>query len=129
MRLARHFLELHGERYDLPGVKLGADAVRALEAHDFPGNVRELEHWIESALVLTGAGGTIHAAHFPTVRQVAAQVVEHGVRLPLDLTLEQASRRYVRAVLDDAAGNKAEAARRLGASRNTVLRAVKNDPA
>ena len=45
MRLARHFLELHGERYDLPGVKLGADAVRALETHDFPGNVRELEHW------------------------------------------------------------------------------------
>jgi len=128
LRLCRHFLELHGDRYQLPGIHLGEDATAAIAAHTFPGNVRELEHWIESAIVLTGAGGTIHAAHFPSIR-IAASAPEArsgaGVRLPLDLSLDEASRRYVEAVLDDVDGNKAEAARRLGTSRNTVLRAVK----
>ena len=63
-----------------------------------------------------------------TVRADAPVVDDRAVRLSLDLSLEEASRRYVRAVVDDAAGNKAEAARRLGASRNTVLRAVKDQP-
>lgn len=127
-RLSRHFLELHAERYALFDMRLGDDAVAAIAAHDFPGNVRELEHWIESAMVLAGDDRVLRAHHFPATRAPATQAtpVRPGVWLPLELTLEEASRRYVRAVLDASAGNKAEAARRLGASRNTVLRATRS---
>ncbi len=45
--------------------------------------------------------------------------------MPLGLTLEEASRRYIRATVDACDGNKTEAARRLGVGRNTVGRALK----
>ena len=42
--------------------------------------------------------------------------------LPLGLTLDEATRRYVQATLDACDGNKAEAARRLEIGRNTIGR-------
>ena len=138
LRLARHFVELHGARYERTRASLADDAIAALLAHSFPGNVRELEHWIESALVLVDDDQVIRAHHFPHVAHAAHSM--HGeitgspsnqtgnpsVSIPLNLSLEQATQRFVRAVLDDVGGNKTEAARRLGASRNTVLRATRS---
>ena len=47
--------------------------------------------------------------------------------LPLGMTLEEATRRYVQATLDACDGNKAEAARRLEIGRNTIGRMFSRD--
>jgi len=51
-----------------------------------------------------------------------AGVPPGGVVLPADLTLDEASRRYMQATVDACDGNRTEAARRLGVGRNTITR-------
>ncbi len=119
--LARHFLGVYSRRHRRDGVTLGDACLAAMAAHRWPGNVRELEHAIERAVVLSD--GVVEPAHLgllpslPSERPPGA-----GVTLPLDLSLEEASRRYCEAVLSAAGGNSSEAARRLRVGRNTLAR-------
>ncbi len=131
-RLARHFGEAFGKRYGRE-VRFEAHAIGALRSHDFPGNVRELEHAIESATVLA-PDGVIRLDRLPLARAtlLASAPPEDAVsaaavaEIPLGLSLERASAAYVRAVVASVGGNRSEAARVLGVSRNTVARALRD---
>jgi Nif-specific regulatory protein len=90
--------------------------------------VRELEHWIESAIVLSPSG-VIRASHLP-VRRSPGERTERsgegaGAGVPMGLALDEATRRYIAATVTACDGNKAEAARRLGIGRNTIARLLK----
>lgn len=61
--LADHFLGCMAAALAMPTPRLGADAVRILEAHSWPGNVRELQHVMERASILVENGSTIAASH------------------------------------------------------------------
>ncbi len=128
--LAAHFAGLYAKRYGRPVPRLSAEALSALHAHTWPGNVRELEHWVESAVVLS-RDGAIRPEHLP--RGASGRVEERAaapadaVALPGGLTLEAALRRYTEATLQAVGGNKAEAARRLGISRNRLSRTLKGE--
>jgi transcriptional regulator with GAF, ATPase, and Fis domain len=50
--LAVHFLNLHAQRTGKPVTHLDPEAVEALAAYDWPGNIRELENVLERAVVL-----------------------------------------------------------------------------
>ncbi|HEY5895885.1 MAG TPA: sigma-54 dependent transcriptional regulator [Chthoniobacterales bacterium] len=50
--LARYFLTKHAKRYSKTIVGLEEAAIRSLLAHTFPGNVRELDHIIERAVLM-----------------------------------------------------------------------------
>src|SRR6185369_15360502 len=52
--LARHFLERCSREHNKTIRALSPDALRALDAYSFPGNVRELENIIERAVALAG---------------------------------------------------------------------------
>lgn len=125
--LARHFTALHAARHDRPELKLDA-FLPALLSHSWPGNVRELEHWVESATVLAGPGGELADDLLPPSARSVPPPGSAGFRLPLGLPLTEVSIRYIRATVEACGGNKAEAARRLGVGRNTVLRAMKRAP-
>ncbi len=135
--LARHFADVYAHRYARPAPELDAAALAAIRAHSWPGNVRELEHWIESAVALA-PDGRLTASHLPARRmsregsgpapQPAAAPpppAEGEVGIPLGLSLDEASRRYVDATVRACEGNKTEAARRLGIGRNTIGRALR----
>jgi Nif-specific regulatory protein len=122
LELARHFLERAARRYDRRVPILGAAVRERLVSHAWPGNVRELEHWMESALVLA-THGTVELAHLPTPR--ARKGGTRGLQLPMDLTLDEAARRYAEAVLEAEQGHRARAAARLGIGRNTLARMLK----
>jgi transcriptional regulator with GAF, ATPase, and Fis domain len=133
--LARHFAERYAERYGRPHPHFDPQALALLVAHDFKGNVRELEHWIESAIVLAEDGRIVRdllpqsrrspERKDPPLEQPGDSPADAGqLVLPLGLTLDEVSRRYVEAVLTSVGGNKTEAARRLGVGRNTVARAM-----
>jgi Nif-specific regulatory protein len=140
-QLAIHFADMYAKRYKRPPPVFEPDALAVLRAHTWPGNVRELEHWVESAVALA-PDGRIGAQHLPRARSArrpdppatAAAVAPSSASsasgpnvLPLGLTLEEATRRYVAATVEACAGNKAEAARRLGVGRNTIGRILKGD--
>jgi Nif-specific regulatory protein len=140
--LARHFAERYASRYGRPSPVLEPPALAALRAHDWPGNVRELEHWIESAVALS-PDGRLRAAAFPAPRArepvatvslasasaaAGAPVRERAdprgdaVAIPIGATLDEATTRFIDAVVDACGGNRTEAARRLGIGRNTLAR-------
>jgi DNA-binding NtrC family response regulator len=124
-RLARHFADLYAKRYGRPEPRVTDEAMRALFAHGWPGNVRELEHWIESAIVLS-PDGVIKPSAFPERPPGPTSTVpdDDAARIPLGLNANEARDAYIRATVRACNGNRSEAARRLGLSRNTIARAM-----
>lgn len=54
--LVRHFLDIFSREMNLPRARIHKDAMTALLAYDFPGNVRELKNVVEGALIRCGGG-------------------------------------------------------------------------
>ncbi|MFQ2165896.1 sigma-54-dependent Fis family transcriptional regulator [Aeromonas hydrophila] len=105
-----------------PALRLTDEAERQLLAHPLPGNVRQLKQTLEVACVLAEGQGWIEPAHLhlPTVAvaQAATTVVAGS-------TLREQNRQRVQQTLTECDGNVSEAARRLGISRTTLYRALR----
>lgn len=117
--LAEHFLRLQGG--DAPK-RLSAAAARLLLEHAWPGNVRELRNAMERAAILSH-GPLIDVEHIGL--QVApATVAELDIDWdgPLQRAVGRLEREMIRRALAATAGNRAEAARRLGLSRQQLYR-------
>jgi Nif-specific regulatory protein len=119
-RLARHFADLYGKKYGRTEVRFADGVIDRIARHPFPGNVRELEHWVESAIVLS-PDGVIRGAAMPSIPPETTS----GIAIPHGLRLDEASAAYVRGTVDALEGNRSAAARQLGVSRNTVAKAMK----
>ncbi|MCA9634156.1 MAG: sigma-54-dependent Fis family transcriptional regulator [Myxococcales bacterium] len=126
--LLRHFIERASERHGRPALRLDARTLATLVARPWPGNVRELEHWVESATVLSSEG-LLHSDLLndstQASRRESTTSADAWLELPLDLQLNEASRRYAERVLALHGGNKTDTARALGISRNTLSRLLK----
>jgi two-component system NtrC family response regulator len=115
-RLVEHLLRRHGA----PADKLTPEARRALDSYTFPGNVRELEHTIERALILAGADA-ITPAHLTFAQPEARRDSSWVPRIPPEgLSLEALEKELILQALERAAGNKSAAARLLGLTRRTL---------
>jgi DNA-binding NtrC family response regulator len=140
--LIGHFVSTFGRRHHRPGVRISEAAVARLKSYRFPGNIRELEHIIESAVVLCDhdtieAGDlalVLRPAESPGVGVGVGVGVAAGAPLPgpivgdPDLPLAELEREHVRRVVEALAGNQSEAARRLGIGRNTLARKLAGEP-
>jgi DNA-binding NtrC family response regulator len=54
--LADHFLIMYGEKYNKNDLKISKQGMNALLHYNFPGNIRELEHMVEKAVILCESG-------------------------------------------------------------------------
>src|SRR5258705_9132062 len=119
--LVGHFLELYSARYRVAPKRIAPDALARITAYDWPGNVRELQNAIERAFALS-ASDVITQAELPPV------VAGRPSRFPLERsdgslpTLAEAEARLVAAARAESAGNKNQAARRLGVDRPRLSR-------
>ncbi len=100
----------------------GAD-VQRLQRYAWPGNVRELRNLLERALLL-GRVPWDALAQAPGSNEVSAGARE-GQGFPPNWTLDQVEKAHILRVLEQARGNKSEAARRLGVSRKTLERKLR----
>jgi len=94
-------------------------AYSRLCAYDWPGNIRELQNCIESAVVMCRQN-TITEKDLPPALQASGS--EDWVRVPLNLSLEEAEKLIIRAAVDFYEGNKSKAAEVLGIGRKTLHR-------
>jgi len=115
--LVEHFLGRHGERK--AGITPRAWA--ALSAYPFPGNVRELEHAIEHAVVLA-RGAEIDLEHLPQDLQggVVADDPPEGPLRPLAAAVKAFERQYLLRALAAAKGQRSRTAELLGISRKNL---------
>ncbi|WP_461606241.1 sigma-54-dependent Fis family transcriptional regulator [Aeromonas rivipollensis] len=104
-----------------PALQLTPEAERQLLAHPLPGNVRQLKQALEVACVLAERQGCIEPAHLH-LPEVAAMLAPRGAT-----TLREQSRLRVQQTLTECGGNVSEAARRLGISRTTLYRALREE--
>ncbi len=117
--LAEHFLRLIGGGAPK---RLSAAAARLLLAHGWPGNVRELRNAMERAALLSH-GAFIEPEH---IGLQAAASSASGLDIdwtgPMADAVARVEREMIARALAAAAGNRAEAARRLGLSRQQLYR-------
>jgi DNA-binding NtrC family response regulator len=109
---------------------LSPDAYAALSAYRFPGNVRELGHAIEHAVVLAGEG-EITLDHLPAAIAEAAPAGVTAVTsagspsdgipvLPLSVAVREFERNHLRRALTATGGKRVKAAELLGISRKSL---------
>ena len=117
--LAKHFLERCSREHNKQIRGFSSDALRALDAYDFPGNVRELENIVERAVALAG-GQQIGLGDLPhEVSGAAAQPSPALVTLPeegcdIESVLGEVERRLLLQALERAGGVRTAAAKLLG---------------
>ncbi len=125
--LADYFLQKFTRETGSRVAGISEEAQRKLVAYHWPGNVRELENVIERSL-LYAAGtvlqpGDIRLDYAPR-RAIngagAASNGHNGDFLPEGVSLDEHERQLIREALKRAAGNKSQAARLLGLSRNAL---------
>jgi len=122
--LIRHFIVRHAERLGRTAPRVAPEVFEMLENHTFPGNVRELSHIIERAMLLAREG-VITAGDMPpeVVSTTHAESGSGSGTLADDWpTLAVLDRRYIDRVLSRTGGNKTRAADVLGIDRRTLNR-------
>jgi len=130
--LTRHFLDAACRRFGKSVLGLAPEALAVLNRYEFPGNVRELRNAVEHAVVM--ADHELARVEDLPVNLVAASSRHHLLARPLAApqgaepafkTLAEAESELIKWTLDKLNGNQTEAAKRLGISRSTLWRKVK----
>jgi formate hydrogenlyase transcriptional activator len=113
--LVTHFVELYGRRMAKQIEHIPPDTMSALSSYLWPGNIRELQNFIERSAILT-SGNVLHA---PLATLKSAAVAESlGA-----ITLEDAERDHIRKTLEQTrwvVSGPHGAAARLGIKRSTL---------
>jgi transcriptional regulator with GAF, ATPase, and Fis domain len=123
--LALHFAEVARRRHALPRVDLSLGALRAIEASEWPGNLRQLANAIEAAAIRAcGEGATQIERHHVFPETTDDDPPDGG-----GLTFQEATRRFQRDLLvrtlEETGWNITEGARRLDLARSHVYNLVK----
>ena len=115
--LAERFITRFCKQYDKAPISLTASACEKLTAHSWYGNIRELEHAIEKAVIICD-GNSIPAEMFQLVQKTEIQQTEAS-------TLEEMEKAMIRKALDKCGGNLSAVASQLGITRQTLYNKMK----
>ncbi|HXK47861.1 MAG TPA: sigma 54-interacting transcriptional regulator [Deltaproteobacteria bacterium] len=97
-------------------------ALSLLMAHDWPGNIRELENVVERAFILC-AGGSIGIAHLP--EELTLRYAERSTQKGMKSTRDLVEAQTIRKALERNGNNRLAAARELGIHKSTLFRKMK----
>lgn len=117
--LAKHFIAHFAGRYGKEGMTLTEAAGDKLMQHPWQGNIRELQHAIEKAVIISD-GPTLTAEAFQLPRLTPAEQGE----MPAS-TLEEMERQMIRKALETCSGNLSAVAAQLDITRQTLYNKMK----
>ena len=131
--LVQHFMEQIARTSGLPIRRIGEDAMAVLQAHDWPGNIRQLRNNVERLMILTRGeeDAVITADLLPA--EVGAMLPalptstggEHLMSLPLRDAREIFEREYLMAQINRFGGNISRTAEFVGMERSALHRKLK----
>ncbi|MDX2448625.1 MAG: sigma-54 dependent transcriptional regulator [Desulfobacterales bacterium] len=117
--LSGYFLDKFAIDFKKPVESISDEVISVFMAYDVPGNVRELEHVIERAVILAD-GHTIEAKHLPARFQTTATSASPSA--DSIMTLADMERNHILKALKATGGNKSKTAELLGISRSALWR-------
>ena len=125
--LALYFLKEFAEKNHRDIKGFAPEAMEAMICYAWPGNVRELMNCVERCVVLTRSQYiTFGDLPFASGNEETEDQPGQVSHLPMkDIPLVEVEREAVLQTLDSAGGNRSEAARRLGITRKTLLKKLK----
>ncbi len=128
------FMRQISEQAGIRARRIGEDALAVLQAHDWPGNIRQLRNNIERLMILARSDGPdtpITADMLPTevgdmLPKVSAQSDYHIMTLPLREAREMFERDYLIAQINRFGGNISRTAEFVGMERSALHRKLKS---
>jgi len=116
--LANHFLDLYSRKYGKKDLLFTPSVMKEMENYSWPGNIRELRHNIEKAVILTES------------KSIKPEVIfkkysDEKTFNSASFNLEENERRLIINALALNKGNMARTARKLGVSRKTLYNKMK----
>lgn len=117
--LAERFIDRFCKQYDKGNITLSTTAGEKLSAHPWYGNIRELEHAIEKAVIIN-EDGILAEEHFNLPRKSIASSTETAVS-----TLEEMELQMIRKAMEKCNGNLSAVAAQLGITRQTLYNKMK----
>jgi two-component system nitrogen regulation response regulator NtrX len=131
--LARHFIARSAEASGMPARELSADALAALQAYDWPGNVRQLRNLMDWLLIMApgGASEAIRADMLPpeicsaAPRVLSIDPVADIMSLPLREARDLFETQYLQSQLLRFGGNISRTAQFVGMERSALHRKLK----
>lgn len=113
-----HYLGLYKQRYHKSHLKISSDAMKVLEAHTWPGNVREIQHTIERGVIMAD-DNEVKTSDFNLVSAKPGTV---GANEYDNLNLNDIERLLVQKALEKHNSNISKAAKELGLTRAALYR-------
>ncbi|HCT30033.1 MAG TPA: sigma-54-dependent Fis family transcriptional regulator [Bacteroidales bacterium] len=116
--LINHFIDINGKKYNKVNLKLSPNAEKKLYQHPWPGNIRQLEHAVEKAVILASSK-VLQIDDFMSVSENLQQQQE-----VLSLNLIENEKMVITKAIERNMGNMTKAARDLGVTRKTLYNKI-----
>lgn len=117
--LVDHFLQQYGRKYKRNGIRVDKSIFAKLKKYHWPGNIRELQHAIERAVILSD-GKVINSPEL-----LINSAPERSITTEKGLTMDEMEKRFIMQSLDDNEGNVTKTAQVLGMTRTALYRRMK----
>jgi DNA-binding NtrC family response regulator len=117
--IADYYLELFSDQYGKGVIKLSDDALLKLREYHWPGNIRELAHAIERAVILCKNGTLTPEDFVLRARSSSSQQVHES-----EISVEEYENKAIKRAMNKHNGNLSKAAEEMGIARSTLYRKI-----
>ncbi len=114
--LAEHFLKRYSHKYGKPGLRISQKAMEKLNRHQWPGNIRELQHAMENMVIMSESD---------TISPEDINLVSSASDVNVSLNLDIVEKNTIRRALLKYKGNYSSIAAELGISRTTLYHKIR----
>jgi len=118
--LIDHFLGVYCKKYNMPLKRVSPSTIKRLEKHNWPGNIRELQHAVERAIIMSESQVLEPNDFFLSQMEDNRS---HEIK-PTTMNLEETEKILIRKVIDKHGGNISKAAKELGLTRASLYRRI-----
>jgi DNA-binding NtrC family response regulator len=116
--LANHFLKSYSQKYRKDFQGFTPNALQLLQKYNWPGNIRELQHAIERAIIMA-EGDFLDSRDFFFL---SAKPSNEKAAVPNTFNLDEVEKNYIQKAIDKNGGNISKAAKELGLTRASLYR-------
>jgi DNA-binding NtrC family response regulator len=118
--LIEHYLDIYCRKYNTSRKRVSQSTLRRLEKHNWPGNIRELQHAVERAVIMSDSNVLEPTDFFLSQMDEAKE----SSITPVSMNLEETEKMLIRKVIDKHGGNISKAAKELGLTRASLYRRI-----